>query len=143
MAKRVCIVGSGNWGSAIATLVGVNAARYADQFHSRVHMWVFEEMVDGKKLTEIINERHENVKYLAGVKLPENIVAVPDVSEAAADADVLIFVIPHQFIVKALSPLARYLETSAAAPIRAGYARAVKKEGGAADGQQREGEETN
>ena len=29
-------------------------------------MWVFEEMVEGKKLTEIINETHENVKYLKG-----------------------------------------------------------------------------
>ena len=29
-------------------------------------MWVFEEMVDGKELTKIINETHENVKYLKG-----------------------------------------------------------------------------
>ena len=27
-------------------------------------MWVFEEEVDGEKLTEIINTKHENVKYL-------------------------------------------------------------------------------
>ena len=27
-------------------------------------MWVFEEQVDGKNLTEIINTEHENVKYL-------------------------------------------------------------------------------
>jgi glycerol-3-phosphate dehydrogenase len=26
MGKRVCIVGSGNWGSAIAKLAGLNAA---------------------------------------------------------------------------------------------------------------------
>lgn len=38
-------------------------------------MWVFEEMIDGKKLTEIINETHENVKYLPGHKLPENVVS--------------------------------------------------------------------
>ena len=29
-------------------------------------MWVFEEEVDGRKLTEIINTDHENVKYLPG-----------------------------------------------------------------------------
>lgn len=39
-------------------------------------MYVFEEMINGKKLTEIINETHENVKYLPGHKLPENIVSV-------------------------------------------------------------------
>lgn len=39
-------------------------------------MYVFEEIVNGKKLTEIINETHENVKYLPGHKLPPNIVSV-------------------------------------------------------------------
>jgi len=38
-------------------------------------MWVFEEMLDGKKLTEIINTTHENIKYLPGKKLPENVVS--------------------------------------------------------------------
>lgn len=37
-------------------------------------MWVFEEIIDGKKLTEIINTEHENVKYLPGHKLPKNVV---------------------------------------------------------------------
>lgn len=96
MAK-VCCVGSGNWGSAIARIAGLNAAKH-EVFESEVRMWTFEEMVDGKKLTEIINTTHENVKYLPGVKLPENVVAVPDLVESARDADLFIFVIPHQFI---------------------------------------------
>lgn len=61
-------------------------------------MYVFEEMVNGQKLTEVINTTHENVKYLPGHKLPPNVLAVPDVVEAAKDADILIFVVPHQFI---------------------------------------------
>ena len=36
-------------------------------------MWVHEEEVDGRKLTEIINSDHENVKYLQGVELPHNL----------------------------------------------------------------------
>lgn len=40
-------------------------------------MYVYEEMIDGKKLTEIINEQHENVKYLPGIKLPDNVVSTP------------------------------------------------------------------
>ena len=32
-------------------------------------MWVFEEDVNGQKLSEIINSTHENVKYLPGVFL--------------------------------------------------------------------------
>lgn len=39
-------------------------------------MWVFEELIDGRKLTEIINETHENVKYLPNHKLPTNVVCL-------------------------------------------------------------------
>lgn len=61
-------------GSAIAKIIGANAARL-DLFESCVNMWVYEEIIDGKKLTEIINTTHENVKYLPGKKLPENVVS--------------------------------------------------------------------
>lgn len=61
-------------GSAIAKIVGRNAARLPT-FEDTVTMWVYEEMVEGKKLTEIINETHENVKYLPGHKLPPNVVS--------------------------------------------------------------------
>ena len=70
--KKVCIVGSGNWGSAIARIVGANTAKNPDLFEKDVNIWVFEEMVDGKKLTEIINTEHENVKYLPGKHFPRS-----------------------------------------------------------------------
>jgi glycerol-3-phosphate dehydrogenase len=53
--------------------VGSNAAQNS-KFDNTVTMWVFEEMVDGRKLTDIINTDHENVKYLPGHKLPPNVV---------------------------------------------------------------------
>lgn len=61
-------------GSAIAKIVGYNTLEGTGEFQKLVPMWVFEEMVDGQKLTEIINTKHENVKYLPGIKLPENVV---------------------------------------------------------------------
>ncbi|KAL5010328.1 hypothetical protein ScPMuIL_012633 [Solemya velum] len=96
--KRVCIIGSGNWGSAIAKIIGNNLPTMSDKFLPEVHMWVFEEMVNGRKLTEIINTDHENVKYLPGFKLPPNVVAIPDVKDSALGADILVFVLPHQFV---------------------------------------------
>jgi glycerol-3-phosphate dehydrogenase (NAD+) len=116
---RVCIIGSGNWGSAIATLVGPNCERLP-HYEDRVNMWVYEELVqvdDGpsaaaaatkpQKLTEVINTRHENVKYLPGIRLPDNVVAVADLAEAVQDASVLIFVLPHQFLPRLL-PVIRH-----------------------------------
>ncbi|CAG8514569.1 18629_t:CDS:2 [Acaulospora morrowiae] len=95
--ERVAVIGSGNWGTVVARIVGRNVKRYAD-FHPEVKMWVFEELIKGRKLTEIINQQHENVKYLPGFKIPENVVAVPDLLDATRDATSLIFVVPHQFL---------------------------------------------
>lgn len=69
-------------GSAIAKIVGANAAKY-DKFNTTVNMWVFEETVNGRKLTEIINTDHENVKYLSGHKLPPNVVRIKTASDAS------------------------------------------------------------
>jgi len=95
---KITIVGSGNWGSAIARIIGSNVTKHSQEFDATVRMWVFEEMIEGRKLTEIINQDHENVKYLPGKKLPPNVVAVPDVVDACVDSDILVFVIPHQFV---------------------------------------------
>merc|ERR1712223_223379 len=111
--KKVCIIGSGNWGSAIAKLVGENTASHPDLFVEETPIWVYEEVVNGRKLTEIINTDHENVKYLPGRKLPVNVVAVPNIVEAAQDADILIVVLPHQFIARSLAPLSGKLKPGA------------------------------
>ena len=81
-AERVCIIGSGNWygrvrdsdarghrGSCVSKIIGTSVQRLSCQdgpWLSTVNMWVFEELVDGQKLSEIINEQHENVKYNRG-----------------------------------------------------------------------------
>lgn len=95
--RRIAILGSGNWGSTIAKIVGNNVLSLPN-YEPQVRMLVYEEDVDGRKLTDIINTDHENVKYLPGVKLPSNVVAIPDASTVVKDADILIFVLPHQFL---------------------------------------------
>lgn len=37
-------------------------------------------------------------RYLPGVKLPDNINAIPDIETVAKDADILIFNFPHQVL---------------------------------------------
>jgi glycerol-3-phosphate dehydrogenase (NAD+) len=79
-------------------------------------MWVYEEQVELKKdskhykegsalssgpqkLTQLINEYHENVKYLPGIALPPNVVANPSLQDAVKNSTILVFNLPHQFIV--------------------------------------------
>ena len=71
----------GAWASAAARLVAhnVTAARNRQVFRPTVRMWVHEEIFEGRRLSELINEKHENVKYLPGIKLPDNVVAQSDI----------------------------------------------------------------
>ncbi|PYH77530.1 NAD-dependent glycerol-3-phosphate dehydrogenase [Aspergillus uvarum CBS 121591] len=114
---RVAVIGSGNWGTAIAKIVAENTAGNPAIFEKDVQMWVFEEKVEIAKdsrhynassplcqgpqnLTDIINTVHENVKYLPGITLPENLHANPSVVDAVKDSTILVFNLPHQFIIK-------------------------------------------
>ncbi|XVF13987.1 hypothetical protein REPUB_Repub09cG0017600 [Reevesia pubescens] len=96
--SRVTVVGSGNWGSVAAKLIASNTLKL-NSFHDEVRMWVFEETLQsGEKLTDVINRTNENVKYLPGIKLGKNVIADPDLENAVKDANMLVFVTPHQFM---------------------------------------------
>jgi glycerol-3-phosphate dehydrogenase (NAD+) len=97
--KKIAIVGSGNWGSTIASHIGEKVHELSNEYDQEILMWCKEEILDdGRKLTEVINETHENVKYLPGTKIPDNVIAVSDLGQSVKNADILIFVIPHQFV---------------------------------------------
>ncbi|MES1902844.1 MAG: glycerol-3-phosphate dehydrogenase [Paramarteilia canceri] len=93
-----CVVGSGNWGSTIGKVLGENTKKYSSLFNEQVNMYVYEEQVNNKNLSEIINTEHENVKYLPGIKLPKNLIAITDIVQAVKDSDIIFLVLPFQFI---------------------------------------------
>ncbi|KMZ57323.1 Glycerol-3-phosphate dehydrogenase (NAD(P)(+)) [Zostera marina] len=95
---RVAVIGSGNWGSVAAKLIASNTITMPS-FHDEVRMWVHEETLpDGSKLTDTINAKNENVRYLPGIKLGGDVIADPDLEHAVEGADMLVFVVPHQFV---------------------------------------------
>jgi len=95
--EKIAMVGSGNFGSALVRILGRNAIKH-DTFDDEVKMYVHEEMIDGKPLTQIINETNENVKYLKGAKFTPNVVADPDLASALTGATMVCFCLPHQFL---------------------------------------------
>ncbi|KAA8643649.1 hypothetical protein EYZ11_005941 [Aspergillus tanneri] len=114
---KVTVIGSGNWGTAIAKIVAENTASNPAIFEKDVQMWVFEEKVEIPKdsphyssssslcqgpqnLTSVINATHENIKYLPGIALPPNLHANPSLEDAVKDSTILVFNLPHQFIIK-------------------------------------------
>ena len=76
-------------------ILGRNALKH-DVFDNEVKMYVHEEMIDGKPLTQIINETNENVKYLKGAKFTPNVVADPSIESAVAGATMICFCRPSR-----------------------------------------------
>ena len=64
-------------------------------------------------LTKIINQRRENVKYLPGHRIPDNVVACPDMLTACLDATLLVFVMPFQFLEPLLPTIAKVMHPKA------------------------------
>ncbi|GFR51762.1 hypothetical protein Agub_g14217 [Astrephomene gubernaculifera] len=112
---KVAMIGSGAWACAAVRMIAQNTVRQnppggegagaggqvpdpADEFAEEVRMWVYEENYQGRKLTEVINETHENPKYFPGFSLGPNVLAVPSIEAAAEGADLLVFCAPHQFM---------------------------------------------
>eukprot|EP01083_Nonionella_stella_P189745 702346_1 len=115
MPLNVSVIGSGNWGTAVARIAGNNVKRFPELFSQNVWMNVYPEQFEGRDLAELINEKHENPKYLPGIDLPENLVANGDVEQCVKDADILVFVVPHQFLPGVCKGLKQYVKPGARA----------------------------
>jgi glycerol-3-phosphate dehydrogenase (NAD(P)+) len=81
----VRVVGGGAWGTAIAAVL-------ADNGHDVV-LWARE-----SEVVESINRDHENVPFLPGLPLPEGVRATGDLWEAVSSGEILVNVVPSQFV---------------------------------------------
>ena len=113
--QKVAIIGSGNWGSTIARIIGQNVEEKHKLFDDKVKMFVRETEINGYPLTEIINTQHENVKYMPGYKIPRNVIAVPDLVKVSEDADILVFVVPIQYVKSVCLEIKNHIKPNALA----------------------------
>ena len=88
--KNIGIIGAGSWGTALATVLAGKG--------NRVRIYD----VDEDHLRRM-DENRENVDYLPGVPLSENITMAWTSEEALVDADVVLFSAPAQHFRSALS----------------------------------------
>lgn len=91
--RRVCVVGNGGWGTALALV--------AQRDGAETSMWG----LDADYVQETIALR-ENPRYLPGVELPRELRLGSDVRELAADADLLVCAVPTQFVRETMTRLA-------------------------------------
>jgi glycerol-3-phosphate dehydrogenase (NAD+) len=111
---KVSIIGGGNFGTAMACLIGRNIDTQAIPAVSSVSLWVLEELHEGKKLSDIINSG-ENTKYLPGIRLPKCVRCTSNIEESCTDADIIILAVPHQFLHSTLLKMKNYVKSTAIA----------------------------
>ncbi|KAI0980236.1 hypothetical protein GJ496_007170 [Pomphorhynchus laevis] len=111
---KIALIGSGNWACAIAYIIGNNVITNY-RFQNEILMYVYEEYYESKKLSTIINETHENPKYLPGHRIPDNIKACSDIETVVTDADLLMFVLPHQFLRNTCNQIKDHVKSTALA----------------------------
>lgn len=80
---RICILGTGAWGTALA-------AAFVRQGHD-VRMWG-----RNSATCDEISRLHSNTAYLGDTRLPERLVATPDMAQALDRAEIVLFVAPAQ-----------------------------------------------
>lgn len=81
---RIGIIGAGSWGIALAKLL-------ADNGH-KVTVWsIIPEEI------QMLNDRHEHVDKLPGVKLPESIDYTTDLKASCTDKDILVLAVPSPY----------------------------------------------
>ncbi|MBE7021699.1 MAG: NAD(P)H-dependent glycerol-3-phosphate dehydrogenase [Ruminococcaceae bacterium] len=92
--KSIAVIGSGGWGTAIASLLAKNGHEVA--------LWSYLPAE-----SEALSRDKENKQFLPGVKLPESIRFTASLEEAAQGAEILFMVTPSKAVAataKALSP---------------------------------------
>ena len=82
---RCAVIGAGAWGTALADLLAADG--------QQVRLWAFEPDVVAS-----VNERHENVRFLAGVALSPKLVATNDQAEAVEGASVVVYATPSNHL---------------------------------------------
>ena len=96
MAK-ISIIGAGSWGTALSRLLAVNG--------HEVTVWsIMEDEV------RMLQENHEHLSKLPGVKLPESIDFTTDMESAVKGRDMLVLAVPSPFTRSTSKTMAPYVE---------------------------------
>jgi len=98
--SRIAIVGSGSWGTALALALARRGG------HSIV-LWSHSAAV-----AETIERERENLAYLPGYRISEQIAATADLASAVGDAEIVILAVPAQHLRHTFQKMVAFLHPS-------------------------------
>ena len=92
---KISVVGAGSWGTTLAILLGEKGFDVA--------LWARRE-----ELANEIESKKENVQYLPGIKIPNNVIADYSLKNAVESSEVIIVAIPSEFFRKTVMQIKPY-----------------------------------
>ena len=87
--KKIAVIGAGSWGTALAVLL---AEKGMD-----VKVWARRE-----ELAQEIQAKRENMKYLPGIKIPNNLTADNSLKNVLDGSEIIVNAVPSEFFREAL-----------------------------------------
>lgn len=96
--KTIGVIGAGSWGTALAAVVAGKG--------NKVRIWDIDE-----RHLKSMEENRENIDYLPGVPLDDNITISYTTEETLRDADVVLFSAPAQHFRSALESAKAYIKS--------------------------------
>lgn len=94
--KKVCIIGGGSWGSAMAVHLG--------RLNVQTHLWIRE-----KNILEELNHKRENKTFLPGVRFPSAVTFSDDLEDAIKESEVVFIAVPSRFCRQMYTKMASFL----------------------------------
>ena len=97
MAGAIGVIGAGGWGTALAKLL-------CEEGDHDVTLWCH-----GEETFRQIRSQSENVTYLAGIQLPQQLKVTRSLEEGLSGKDLLLFVIPSHWVREVLQGTQKHL----------------------------------
>ena len=82
---KISVLGAGGWGTTLAVLLHFNG--------HKVTLWEYR-----RSYAKELLKKRENIQYLPGIKIPQEILITHDLDEASDDKNMIILAVPSQFL---------------------------------------------
>ncbi|MFO7524696.1 MAG: NAD(P)H-dependent glycerol-3-phosphate dehydrogenase [Ignavibacteriaceae bacterium] len=89
---KISVLGAGGWGTTLAVLLHYNG--------HNVTLWEYK-----RSYAKELLKKRENIQYLPGIKIPDEIFITHDLDEASVDKNLIVLAVPSQFLRSAVEKI--------------------------------------
>jgi glycerol-3-phosphate dehydrogenase (NAD(P)+) len=82
---KISVLGAGGWGTTLAVLLHFNG--------HKVTLWEYK-----RSYAKELLKKRENIQYLPGIKIPQEVLITHDLDEASDDKNMIVLAVPSQFL---------------------------------------------